>query len=186
MIGCKMIKFQNKTGAVTTDINTQKSSEDSDALKTMPKPFPAKDLNNLVGNKNTVSRPEIPRGGGKNPSVSIDNDNCLTVGRNICLSGEITACQKLVVNGQVEATLNEAHTIEVLPGGCFKGDAEVVDAIIGGGFIGKITVSNVLTIKKMGVVKGSVRYGKIIIEEGGQILGEMAALKNDDNDNSSN
>jgi cytoskeletal protein CcmA (bactofilin family) len=37
-------------------------------------------------------------------------------------------------------------------------------------------VKNLLTIHKSGRVDGSVRYGQIIIEVGGQISGDMGSL----------
>jgi cytoskeletal protein CcmA (bactofilin family) len=180
-----MNKSSNKDDNMTPDNNNGKPTSNSDAVESRPKPFPTKDLNTLIGLKDTILRPEIP---GKGPrtdsSTTVDSDaDCLTVGRNICLTGKITACQKLIVNGHVEATLRDAHTIEVSPGGYFKGDAEVINAIVGGNFEGKISVTNVLTIQKNGVINGSVTYGKIIIEEGGQILGDMTALNHNDNTN---
>ena len=41
----------------------------------------------------------------------------LIVGREICLTGEITACNTLVVEGHVDATLNESHRIEIAESG---------------------------------------------------------------------
>jgi cytoskeletal protein CcmA (bactofilin family) len=105
-----------------------------------------------------------------------DEANRLTVGRNIRLNGEITACQKLVVDGRVEATLNDAHKIEISEDGHFKGKAEVMEAEISGRFEGTLVVKNLLTIHKSGRIDGSVRYGEIIIEVGGQISGDMRSL----------
>ena len=48
----------------------------------------------------------------------------LTVGRDIILSGEITSCDVLVVEGRVEATLSNSHAIEISSTGHFKGKAE--------------------------------------------------------------
>jgi cytoskeletal protein CcmA (bactofilin family) len=109
--------------------------------------------------------------------LAMDDDaNRLTVGRNICLSGEITACQKLVVEGQVEAALKDAAVIEVAPSGFFRGTAEVDEAEISGRFEGTLIARQKLTIRKGGRIDGSVRYGRIVIESGGEISGDMAAL----------
>ena len=105
-----------------------------------------------------------------------DDSSCLTVGRNISFNGEITSCDKLVVEGSVEVSLSEAHTIEVASNGYFKGSADVKTADINGYFEGNLLVNDVLTIRKEGRVNGSVRYGKILIESGGQISGDMASL----------
>jgi cytoskeletal protein CcmA (bactofilin family) len=121
---------------------------------------------------------EIPGGPKRSEHMlSLDDAaNRLTIGRNICLSGEITACEKLVVNGRVEATLTDAHTIEVSPSGYFKGSADVMEAEISGKFEGTLVAKDLLTIHKEGKVDGSVRYGRIVIEAGGEISGDMASL----------
>ncbi len=107
--------------------------------------------------------------------------NRLTVGRNICLNGEITSCEKLVVDGTVEATLTDAQVIEVSPTGYFKGNADVMEAEISGKFEGTLVAKDLLTIYKDGRVDGSVRYGRIIIEAGGEISGDMASLDEAEN-----
>lgn len=130
-------------------------------------------------------RPEIPRrvteipGGPKRNDrvLGLDDEaNRLTVGRNIRLSGEITACEKLVVEGQVEAALSDAHTIVISANGYFKGNATVAEADISGRFEGTLVANEKLTIRQDGSVDGSIRYGKIVIESGGKISGDMASL----------
>ena len=49
----------------------------------------------------------------------------LIVGREIALSGEIRACDLLVVEGRVEAVLSDSRAIEVSATGVFKGKAQI-------------------------------------------------------------
>ena len=100
----------------------------------------------------------------------------LIVGRDICLAGQITSCDKLVVEGQVEASLSDARIIEVAPSGFFKGDACVDEADISGRYEGELIVREKLTLRASGRISGSIRYGRIIIESGGEISGEMQSL----------
>ncbi len=97
----------------------------------------------------------------------------LIVGREIVLSGQITSCERLVVEGRVEASLSESRFIEIAESGVFKGMAEIEHAEIAGTFEGTLTVRQKLWIRSTGKVTGTVRYGKIEIEEGGQIAGEV-------------
>ena len=120
--------------------------------------------------------PGIPRPGEGVPARFDDNSNCLTVGKNISLSGEITSCDKLIVEGNVEVKLTNAEIIEISSSGKFKGSAKVETAQINGDFEGKLEVKGVLKIQKEGRVSGSVRYGKIVIESGGEISGDMASF----------
>ena len=149
------------------------------------KPFSKKGTHTSGKPSGQLFRPEIPRRVAEIPGaprrgdhrLSLDDDaNRLTVGRNISLNGEITACEKLVVEGRVEASMSNAHVIEVAPTGVFKGSAEVEEADISGYFEGTLVAKGVLTIRKDGKVSGSVQYGKIVIESGGEISGDMASL----------
>ena len=97
----------------------------------------------------------------------------LTVGPNIKLTGvEITDCDTLVVEGTVEATMN-SRVIQIAEQGAFKGSAEIDIAEVRGTFDGNLTVRQKLVIFSTGKVTGKIRYGKIVIEEGGQLSGEI-------------
>ena len=98
----------------------------------------------------------------------------LTVGANIKLRGvEITDCDTLVVEGTVEASMN-SRVIQIAERGEFKGKAEIDIAEVRGTFDGDLTVRQKLVIFATGKVTGKIRYGKIVIEEGGQLSGEIS------------
>jgi len=99
----------------------------------------------------------------------------LTVGRNIHLSGEITACDTLVVEGRVEASMN-SRIIEISETGVFTGQAVIDSAYIRGRFDGNLTVRKCLVIDSTGEVVGDIRYGEISIEPGGQISGKIETI----------
>lgn len=97
----------------------------------------------------------------------------LTVGPNIKLKGlEITDCDTLVVEGMVEATM-DSRVIQIADHGEFKGAAEVDIAEIHGVFEGELNVRQKLVIHGTGRVSGKIRYGKVVIEEGGQLSGDV-------------
>lgn len=99
----------------------------------------------------------------------------LTVGPNIKLKGvEITDCDTLVVEGTVEATM-DSRVIQISENGAFKGSAEIDIAEIHGEFSGTLTVRQKLVIYSSGKVNGKIRYGKLVVEEGGQLAGEIEA-----------
>ena len=99
----------------------------------------------------------------------------LTVGPNIKLKGvEITDCDTLVVEGTVEATM-DSRVIQISHNGAFKGSAEIDIAEIHGEFSGTLTVRQKLVIYSTGKVTGKIRYGKLVVEEGGQLAGEIEA-----------
>ena len=97
----------------------------------------------------------------------------LIVGPNIKLKGvEITDCDTLVVEGRVEATM-DSRVIQIAESGAFKGSAEIDIAEIRGEFDGDLTVRQKLVIYSTGKVTGKIRYGKVVIEEGGQLSGDV-------------
>ncbi len=97
----------------------------------------------------------------------------LTVGPNIKLKGvEITDCDTLVVEGTVEATM-DSRVIRIAETGAFKGSAEIDFAEIRGAFDGNLTVRQKLMIHATGRVNGKIHYGKLVIEEGGQLTGQI-------------
>ena len=107
------------------------------------------------------AKPDVPEG------------KRLTVGRDICLSGEITACDVLVVEGTVDASLADSRSIEIAESGIFRGKAEIDTAEIAGRYEGNLTVRDRLLIRATGKVTGTVRYGRIEIECGGEVSGDV-------------
>lgn len=97
----------------------------------------------------------------------------LIVGPNIKLKGvEITDCDTLVVEGFVEATM-DSRVIQIAKEGSFKGSAGIDIAEIHGTFDGDLTVRQKLVIYASGKVSGKIRYGNVVIEEGGQLMGDV-------------
>ena len=104
----------------------------------------------------------------------------LVVGREICLSGEIKSCERLVVEGQVEANLTDCQILEISKPGLFRGSAVVDHCEISGVFEGDLTVRGLLTIYGSGRVIGSLRYGELEIERGGRVTGDMVLIDEQD------
>ncbi len=99
----------------------------------------------------------------------------LVVGRGICLKGEVTSCEVLVIEGQAELS-TKTRQIRVAPGGVFLGSVEVDEADISGRFEGELTARRSLTVRSDGRVAGHSRYGSIVIESGGQIAGQVEVI----------
>ncbi len=109
------------------------------------------------------------------PSTEPDTKK-LIVGGGIALNGEIRTCDTLVVEGRVEAVLQECKNIEIMGPGEFKGAAEVDVADISGRFDGDLTARQRLIVRAGGKVLGKIRYGQLEIERGGVLSGEVEVL----------
>lgn len=120
------------------------------------------------------------------PVAEENGGSKLTVGPNIKLKGvEITDCDTLVVEGTVEATMN-SRVIKIAEQGAFHGTAEIDIAEIHGKFDGTLTVREKLVIYGSGKVSGTIRYGKVVIEEGGELTGQIEAGTRSGTSSSSN
>ncbi|HEY4136689.1 MAG TPA: polymer-forming cytoskeletal protein [Alphaproteobacteria bacterium] len=113
---------------------------------------------------------------GQQAPQQVSEDNRLIVGRNIQLKGEIGACDTLVVEGRVEASM-KSRIIQIAESGVFIGEADVETAEIRGLFEGKLTTHKKLVVRAQGRVKGTVRYGTIVIEEGGRVSGDVKDIE---------
>lgn len=104
----------------------------------------------------------------------------LIVGPNVKLKGaEILDCDTLVVEGRVEATM-DSRVIHIAENGSFSGKVSIDVAEIHGSFEGELTVRSQLLIHSTGRVSGKIRYGKILIDEGGQLSGDVQSLGADE------
>jgi cytoskeletal protein CcmA (bactofilin family) len=165
------------------------------ATPTAPSPLPLKADAPQVARPVTpvrasVARPEIVRRPRDYTSSARDERSVggygggsdgkkLIVGREIALNGQISSCEKLVVEGRVEANMSECHEIEIAESGTFKGSAEIEVAEISGTFEGSITARDLLIVRSTGRVTGSICYGRLEIERGGEIEGDVKVLRVD-------
>jgi cytoskeletal protein CcmA (bactofilin family) len=108
----------------------------------------------------------------------IETGSKLIVGPNIKLkSAEITDCDTLVVEGHVDGTVT-SKAIQIAQTGTLNGTATIDNAEIHGEFKGELTVRKRLMICSTGKVTGKIVYGKLVIEEGGELIGEIQAMHN--------
>ena len=116
--------------------------------------------------RSTATAPAVAAPAAASPSK-------LTVGPNIKLKGvEITDCDTLVVEGMVEATM-DSRVIHIAEQGAFTGSADIDIAEIHGVFDGTLTVREKLVVYATGRVTGKVRYGRLVVEDGGQLTGDI-------------
>lgn len=162
----------NEAGDSTTGAPSRGTAD----VKPMPQPDMPRRSNELPA----ASTSPAPAGAGSasKPAAAADSGGKrLMVGQGISLSGEITACDRLIVEGSVQVTLNETKAIEIAESGRFtNGKAEVEDAEISGTYEGELTVRNRLLIRATGKVKGTVRYGELEIERGGRLTGTVSMI----------
>lgn len=114
------------------------------------------------------------------PAATTANDPAagrkLYIGQGITLSGEIEACDHLVVEGTVEAALKGASVLEIAESGAFYGTVDIDEATIAGRFEGELTVRGRLTIKASGSITGAITYKELAVEAGAAVDGKLTPL----------
>jgi cytoskeletal protein CcmA (bactofilin family) len=110
------------------------------------------------------------------PSTDETTVSKLLVGVNIELKGvEISACDIIVVEGHVEATVH-SKLMQIAEPGTLKGTALIDVAEVHGEFTGELTARTRLVVHGTGRVSGTIRYGRLIVADGGEISGDVKRL----------
>lgn len=110
----------------------------------------------------------------------------LIIGQGITLSGEIEACEHLIVEGTVEAALKGASVLEIAETGAFYGTVEISEATVAGRFEGDLTVKGRLTIRSGGSITGAIAYKELAVEAGATLDGKVTPLEASKNQNAGN
>jgi cytoskeletal protein CcmA (bactofilin family) len=139
-----------------------------------PQPASAKD-----------AAPAAPPNDGAIPTAGAVSDVALSaqaagsklfVGVNIKLKGvEVSDCDVLVIEGHVEATVH-SKAMQIDRPGTLTGTALIDVAEIHGEFSGDLTARTRLVVHGTGRVSGTIRYGKLIVAEGGELSGDVKRL----------
>lgn len=112
------------------------------------------------------------------PNTATAGNRKLQVGRDITLQGEIGACDHLVIEGTVTATIKQLQQFDILDHGRFSGSVIADNADINGTFEGDITVAGRLWLRSNANVTGTLRYGSLQVEKGAIVRGTVDTLDN--------
>src|SRR5213075_373226 len=112
--------------------------------------------------------------GSQTRSLSEADVRTLIIGPGVSVKGEITSCNRLIVEGKIEAKLADCPNVIIKHGGVFNGESTTQDADIQGCFDGNLVVRGRLLVRATGTVAGKIAYGEIEIERGGKIAGEIS------------
>ena len=121
----------------------------------------------------TTGSPQQPTEGSAGSRGNEVDRRTLIIGQGISLSGEVTSCDRLIVEGTIEAKLQKCQHVIIAETGIFNGHASTENADVHGRFEGELVVRKRLLIRAGGHVSGTITYGEIEIESGGKISGAI-------------
>ncbi len=100
--------------------------------------------------------------------------NKMLVAEGITLrGGDILGCAHMAIEGEAYLTIDRCEKLEISENGIFEGSASVAEAEISGYCKGTLVVRDTLRITRTGHVVGLIQYGRLQVEDGGRIEGEM-------------
>ena len=70
----------------------------------------------------------------------------------------------------------DSRVIRIAEKGAFSGKVSIDIAEVYGTFEGELTARSQLIIHATGRVSGSIRFGKLVVDEGGELCGEINVL----------
>ena len=113
--------------------------------------------------------PEATEEKTKNP---INSASSLQIGNGVTITGTIKADNEVTIEGTLDGDV-DCHCLIVSKSGNIKGKVKTETMTIDGKAEGEITINDLLQIKSTGSVNGKVIYGKIEVEDGGKLVGEI-------------
>jgi len=100
----------------------------------------------------TLSRRPDPLRG----TAQAQDHKTLVVARDIAIEGKVGPCERLIVEGRLDAAVADCRELGVARGASFKGAIRVEDADIAGLFDGEMTVRRRLRIRASGRLRGRI------------------------------
>jgi cytoskeletal protein CcmA (bactofilin family) len=101
-----------------------------------------------------------------------DNRGVLIIGEGAVLKGEVKSGKRVEIWGYVEGGV-QASDVVVQEGGKLFGDVRSDRAEIRGTVQGDVRVQQLIAIKKTGVASGRIKYGRLSMEEGGELTAHV-------------
>ena len=87
--------------------------------------------------------------------------------------GKVKATSDFRVDGKITGTLHCDAKVIIGPGGVVDGEVICQNAMVEGTLTGKIRVKEMLNIRANATVQGEVRYGKLQVEAGAVLVGDV-------------
>jgi cytoskeletal protein CcmA (bactofilin family) len=110
------------------------------------------------------NKPMTKASNQETPSVNI-------IGAGTQVTGEIQSNGDFRIDGQLKGTISIKGKLVIGPSGKIDGEVNCQNAEVSGELIGKISVSELLTLKSTSRLNGDIITGKIAIEPDAQFTG---------------
>lgn len=111
------------------------------------------------------------RAGATNGMPQPNALNSLVAGTVV--EGNVTSKSDIRIDGTISGTLHCEAKVIIGPSGKIDGEVTCQNAVVEGKFIGNLKVKELLNIRENARVEGEIRYGKLIVQPGAVLVGDV-------------
>jgi cytoskeletal protein CcmA (bactofilin family) len=95
------------------------------------------------------------------------------IGRGTVVRGNLSGSGDVIVEGQVEGTVQLDDRLTIERGGRVLADVQLSDLVVHGQMSGDIAASDRVTISASAAVVGDIRAPRVVIEDGARFKGSI-------------
>ena len=89
------------------------------------------------------------------------------------VEGDVHSSSDIRIDGTIKGSLKCDAKVIIGPTGAVEGEISCQYAVIEGRFEGSLFVANLLDIKEKANINGEIRYGKIVVQPGAVLIGDV-------------
>ena len=103
----------------------------------------------------------------------IRSKNVSVIGPTLVFKGELTADEDLVIEGQIEGTIDHQKHLVIGKQGRVKADIHAGSVIVEGQLVGDIYSKGIVSLANGADVQGDINCGRILMEDGARFKGSI-------------
>src|SRR6266700_2515640 len=100
-----------------------------------------------------------------------------TIGPSMTIKGEIRAREELLVDGEVEGSLESQALLTVGPNGKVRANIKAREVVIFGSVRGNVEVTEKIAIREQGSLVGDIKSAGISIDDGAYFKGSIDIMR---------
>lgn len=124
-----------------------------------------------VAHSGVTMTPAVPR------AEPVPSRQVAAIGASMSIRGDIRAREELVVDGEVEGTLESQSLITVGPNGKVQSNIKAREVVIFGSVRGNVEVSEKIAIREQGSLVGDIKTAGISIDDGAYFKGSIDIVR---------
>ena len=118
-------------------------------------------------------------GGGFQTAASGQTGSGAVIGSSMRIKGEIRTNEALVVDGEVEGTVESQHSLTIGPSGKVIANNKAREVTVRGNVKGNVEVTGRIAIRDNGSLIGDIRAAGIAIDDGAYFKGSIDLVRHD-------